>query len=95
MGLDEETVARVATLARIKVPEADRAALAAELRSILGWMERLNAVDTTGVAPMARVVSMKLPMREDRVDDGGDAAAVLANGPGASDGFFVVPKVVE
>ncbi len=95
MALDEKTVARVATLARIKVPESERPALAAELSAIMGWIEELQSVDTTGVEPMTSVVAMTLPMREDRVTDGGKTADILANGPDANESFFTVPKVVE
>lgn len=95
MSLDKETVARVATLARIKVPESELEGLAGELAQIMGWIEQLNAVDTTGVEPMARVVDMKLPMREDVVTVPADPKGVLGNGPSATAEFFAVPKVVE
>src|SRR5262252_6169394 len=51
MALDKATVARIATLARIKLPEAERDHLAAELSHILTWIEQLNEVDTAGVEP--------------------------------------------
>jgi aspartyl-tRNA(Asn)/glutamyl-tRNA(Gln) amidotransferase subunit C len=95
MSLDSKTVARVAALARIRVPEADLAPLAGELSHIVSWIEQLNEVDTSGVEPMARVVDMTLPMRDDVVTDGGTREAILANAPQASGEFFVVPKVVE
>jgi aspartyl-tRNA(Asn)/glutamyl-tRNA(Gln) amidotransferase subunit C len=95
MSLDKETVARVATLARIKVADEDLAPLAGELNQILGWIEQLNAVDTGDIEPMARVVNMKLPMREDVVTEANRQQAVLANGPNATAEFFTVPKVVE
>jgi aspartyl-tRNA(Asn)/glutamyl-tRNA(Gln) amidotransferase subunit C len=95
MSLDKATVARVATLARIRVPEADLAPLAAELSKILTWIEELNAVDTSAVEPMARVVKMKLAMREDVVTDGDRRDDILKNAPMATEQFFTVPKVVE
>ena len=52
-------------------------------------------VDTDGVEPLTSVVHAKLPLRDDVVTDGGDAARVLSNAPKSADGFFVVPKVVE
>ncbi|MGH7091141.1 MAG: Asp-tRNA(Asn)/Glu-tRNA(Gln) amidotransferase subunit GatC [Stellaceae bacterium] len=94
MALDKTTVARIAALARIKVPEADQEHLAAELSNILTWIEQLNEVPTAGVEPMASVVQMRLPMREDKVDDGACRAQILANAPQQAQGFFVVPKVV-
>ena len=95
MAVDAETVRRVARLARIAEPEERLAPLAGELNGILAWIEQLDEVDVDGVEPMTSSVAATLPMREDVVSDGGDAARVLANAPRAAQGFFVVPKVVE
>jgi aspartyl-tRNA(Asn)/glutamyl-tRNA(Gln) amidotransferase subunit C len=95
MSIDKETARRVAHLARIEVAEAELGPLAAELSSILGWMEQLREVDAEGVEPMTSVTPMRLSWRDDLVTEGGDRARVLANAPDARDGFFTVPKVVE
>ena len=95
MSLDKATVARIATLARIKVPEADREALGRELDQILGFVEQLAEVDTSGVEPMASVEHQRLPMREDVVTDGDRPDDILRNAPSPARGFFTVPKVVE
>ena len=95
MAIDKATVARIATLARIKIPEEDQEALAGELSNILGWIEQLGEVDTDGVAPMASAVDAVLPMRTDKVTDGDRQADVTGNAPAPADGFFTVPKVVE
>ena len=96
MALDKAAVAHIAALARIKLSEAELEPLAGELSQILTWVEQLNEVDTTEVAPMASVAASGLPMREDRVTDGDCRTAILGNAPGgAARGFFVVPMVVE
>jgi aspartyl-tRNA(Asn)/glutamyl-tRNA(Gln) amidotransferase subunit C len=95
MALDKATVARIATLARIRVAEDELEPLAAELSGILGWIEQLMAVDTENVPPMTSVAEMTLPMRDDKVTDGNDRDAVIGNAPRAARGFFAVPKVVE
>ena len=95
MALDKATVAHIATLARIKLPESEQQKIAEELSHILGWIEQLGEVDTSGVAPMTSVAAMDLPMRDDVVNDGDRRDEVLANAPAASRGFFAVPKVVE
>jgi aspartyl-tRNA(Asn)/glutamyl-tRNA(Gln) amidotransferase subunit C len=95
MAIDIDTVRKVAALSQIQEPESRLPALAAELSGIMSWIEQLAEVDTEGVEPMTSAVAAKLPMREDVVTEGGDAAAILANAPLAKDGFFVVPKVVE
>jgi aspartyl-tRNA(Asn)/glutamyl-tRNA(Gln) amidotransferase subunit C len=95
MEVDEDTVRRIAHLARIKVTNAEAKALEKELSGILEWVKQLDEVDTSGVEPMTAVVSTSLKMREDRVTDGGIADDVVANAPAREDHFFVVPKVVE
>jgi aspartyl-tRNA(Asn)/glutamyl-tRNA(Gln) amidotransferase subunit C len=95
MALDKATVAHIATLARIKLPEAELEPLAGELSHILRWIEQLDEVDTKGVEPMASVADLSLPMRDDLVSDGDCRDKILANAPATSNGFFTVPKVVE
>jgi aspartyl-tRNA(Asn)/glutamyl-tRNA(Gln) amidotransferase subunit C len=95
MSLDKAAVMRIATLARIEVPEGDLDRLAQELSGILGWIEQLGEVDTEGVEPMRSVMPIKARWRQDTVTDGDRPGDVLANAPSAHDGYFVVPKVVE
>jgi aspartyl-tRNA(Asn)/glutamyl-tRNA(Gln) amidotransferase subunit C len=95
MSIDAATVRKVARLARIREDESRLEPLAQELSGIMAWIEQLAQVDTDGVEPMTSAVAARLPMREDVVTEGGDAAAILANAPNSRDGFFVVPKVVE
>ncbi len=95
MSLDKATVAKIATLARIKVPDDQLAPLGDALNTILDWVEQLGEVDTQGVEPMSSVAHMTLPLREDVVSDGGEADAILRNAPDGAHGFFTVPKVVE
>jgi len=95
MSLDKETVAKIAHLARIHVPQQDLTPLAGELSKILDWVELLSEVDTEGVAPMTSVVEVPARWRKDQITDGGYADDVLANAPEAEHGFYTVPKVVE
>ena len=90
MALSTEDVAKIAHLSRIRV--ADPAALAAELGSVLQWIDRLQAIDVTGVAPMAHPGGAVLRLRDDVVTDGGDPA--LGDAPMAADGYYLVPKAV-
>ena len=95
MALDRAAVAHIASLARIRLSEAELEPLAGELSQILAWVEQLNEVDTTGVAPMASAAAAALPMRADEVTDGGCRDAILGNAPRSARGLFTVPKVVE
>ena len=94
MSIDENTAARVAKLARIKVEPEALPALAEEFNNILGFIEQLSEVDVDGVEPMTSVTPQRLKRREDVVTDGDQQDRVLANAPDAREGFFAVPKVV-
>ena len=95
MSVDTATVKKVASLARIAISDADADRLVPELNNILGWIEQLGEVDTTGVAPMTAVIPNHLRLRDDVVTDGNVRDKVLANAPQAEHGFFAVPKVIE
>jgi aspartyl-tRNA(Asn)/glutamyl-tRNA(Gln) amidotransferase subunit C len=95
MSVDATTVRKVAKLARLRLADAEVPALEAELNTILGWIDQLQAVDTEGVEPLAVVIPTTRAWRADEVTDGDCREAVLANAPAAAHGFFAVPKVIE
>lgn len=95
MSVDQTTVKRVASLARIAITDERAETMRDELNTILGFVEQLNEVDIEGVEPMTSVVEMAMKKRDDVVTDGGIAEAVTANAPASDDHFFMVPKVVE
>ena len=95
MAIDRSTVLKIATLARIRVPEQELEHLIGELQGIVQWVEQLNEVDVSEVEPMTSVRPMALKRRPDEVTDGGMREKILANAPETAAGFFVVPKVIE
>ena len=95
MSVDKATVAKIASLARIRMSDAEVEGMVPELNQILGWVEQLGEVDTGGVEPMTAVIPNTLRLRDDVVTDGGIREAVLANAPAPEHGFFGVPKVIE
>ena len=95
MSLDKETVKKVASLARIRMEDEELERMAPQLSKIIGFVEQLSEIDTDNVEPLANVVDITLPLREDAVTDGNCVDKVLANAPEETQGYFVVPKVVE
>ncbi len=100
MSVDKATVAKIASLARIKVSEAELEAMVPELNNILAWAEQLGEVDATGVEPMTAVIPQMLRLRDDVVNadpltGGNRRDEILANAPAPEHGFFGVPKVIE
>ncbi len=95
MAVDETIVRRVGKLARIAFTDEEVAGLSGELNNILGWIDQLGDIDTSGVEPMSAVIAKPHALRPDAVTDGGMRDAVLANAPASSHGYFAVPKVIE
>ena len=95
MNVDRKTVEQIARLARLRVSQDEIGNLQTELSGILSWVEQLNAVDTSNVEAMIKVVDLTLPQRQDEVMDGEKAEAVTANAPLSEGHFYAVPKVVE
>ena len=95
MTMDKDTVAKVARLASIEMQDDELEKLAPQLSNILGWIEQLSEVDTDNVEPLANVVDIELALRKDEITDGDVRDKILANAPEDTQGFFVVPKVVD
>ena len=95
MSLTLEDVSRIAHLARIALSQAELARTRDELNGILDFVAQLQAVDTTGIAPMAHAVDVVQRLREDRVTEADRRDEFLALAPETEAGLYLVPKVVE
>ena len=95
MSVDAATVRRIAHLARIAVKDDEISHLQGELNAMLAFVEQLSEVDVDGVEPMTSVTPMAMTQREDVVNDGEIANAIVANAPVSEDNYFMVPKVIE
>ena len=94
MALDKATVQHIATLARIRLAEAELEPLAGELSHILDWVEQLNEVDTTGVPPMASAAANLTDARR-RGDRRRLPRGDPRQCPACGARLFCRPKVVE
>ncbi|MDD4092880.1 MAG: Asp-tRNA(Asn)/Glu-tRNA(Gln) amidotransferase subunit GatC, partial [Smithellaceae bacterium] len=67
MKLSTSDVEYVAKLARLEITEAEKQKFTAQLNDILLYIDQLNELDTTGVAPMSHAIAVTNAFREDRV----------------------------
>ncbi len=95
MKITSELVDYISELSRLKLPEEEKEKVAGELERITGYMETLNALDTSGVEPMSHVFPVKNVLREDEVQPSFDRAALLKCAPAADGEAYLVPKTVE
>lgn len=90
-----EQVRHVARLARLELSDAEEVRLQGDLNNILGYVEKLNELDTSAVEPTAQVGEAGTPMREDEVTNRPAPDEILANAPAREGYFFRVPKIIE
>lgn len=98
MKITEKEVRYVAGLANLRLEEGEVVRLQADLESILEHFDKLNEVDTSGIAPMAQVLfeaGETATLREDLIIPPLGNEAALANAPQKGAGYFKVPKVIE
>jgi len=95
MGLSAEDIQRLAHLARIDVDSHAIRDVQAKLDAILGLIDELQAIDTTGVAPMAHTQDVVLPLRDDVVTERDNHMLYQQQAPAVADGLYLVPKVIE
>jgi aspartyl-tRNA(Asn)/glutamyl-tRNA(Gln) amidotransferase subunit C len=95
MVIDRDEIARIAHLARLEVGDEAAARTAAEISKILDFVGRMNAVDTTGVVPMAHPMDADQRLREDRITESDRRSDLQAGAPAVEDGLYLVPKVIE
>jgi aspartyl-tRNA(Asn)/glutamyl-tRNA(Gln) amidotransferase subunit C len=94
-SISKAEVEEIAVLARLALKDAEVERLRGELQAILGYAEKLQALDTEGVEPMTHAVPLDCPMRADVVGESFDADTALAGAPQRVDDFFAVPRIIE
>lgn len=95
MSLSIQDVQRIAHLARIEINPAEAQATLTKLTGIMGLIEQMQAVDTTGIEPMSHSQDVTQRLREDVVTETNRRVDFQAIAPLVEDGLYLVPKVIE
>ncbi len=95
MSLTDDDVRRIAHLARLGVEPEQISAYARNLSDILGFVEAMGSIDTTGVEPLAHPVDMVQRLRPDEVTETDQRALFQSIAPEVEAGLYLVPRVIE
>ena len=93
--IDREQVRKVANLARLELTTEEEAQFTTQLGSILDYIEQLNQLDVTNVAPTTRAIDVSNITREDILQPYADRGALLTSAPQQEGDFFRVPKILN
>ena len=95
MASTEIDIKYVAHLARLQITPDEETKLGAQLGGILGYIEKLKALDVADVEPTAHAMPMVNVTRPDEVRPSLPHDDALRNAPREAGGLFIVPKIVE
>jgi aspartyl-tRNA(Asn)/glutamyl-tRNA(Gln) amidotransferase subunit C len=99
MSLTSADIARIANLARLELHPAESDRMLTQINGFFELVEKMRAVDTTGIEPLAHplatIQDVTLRLREDRVSEPDNREANQRNAPAVENGLFLVPKVIE
>ena len=95
MSLSPDDVKRIARLARIEISDAEADVSQTRLNAIFDLIATMQAVDTTGIAPMAHAQDASQRLRDDVVTETDRHAAFQRIAPAVEGNLYLVPKVIE
>lgn len=95
MSVTKKDVEHIANLARLKIDENEIENYTNQLNSILGYVEKLNELDTENVEPLSHPVENTNVFREDVLIKSTDTKKALKNSPDKDEQYFYVPKVIS
>jgi aspartyl-tRNA(Asn)/glutamyl-tRNA(Gln) amidotransferase subunit C len=95
MTIDEESVDKIAHLARLELTGDEKQEMIKDMNKILDFMAKLNEINTTGIEPLIYMTDEVNVLREDVVKHEVTHQEALLNAPKHDDDFFLVPKVID
>ena len=95
MSLSDDQVRRLARLARIAIRPDESAAVVDRLNRVLGLIDEMRRVDTSGIEPMAHPVDAQQRLRRDVVTEPDRHELYQSVAPAVEGGLYLVPKVIE
>ena len=95
MSVSIDDVEHIARLARLGLRDEEKQTLRDDLESILGYVDKLRSLDTTGVEASASIASLRPAMRDDIVTNSDRAEDMVRGAPDREENFLRVPKIIE
>jgi len=95
MKISKTEIEHIAVLARLSLSEEEKELFGSQLSSILGYVEKLNELDTKDIEPTSHVIALTNVMRNDSPRNSIPREDALMNAPSHTDKFYRVPKIIE
>jgi aspartyl-tRNA(Asn)/glutamyl-tRNA(Gln) amidotransferase subunit C len=93
--IDIEQVRQVAKLSRLDLSEEEISQFSGQLSAILGYVEKINQLDTGTVEPLAHCLPISNCLRADEIKPSLGTEKTLSVAPDKDEQFFIVPKILD
>ncbi len=95
MEVTPELIEKLGTLARLTIKSGEKETLRNDMQQMIGFIEKLNELDTTGIEPLIHLTEEMNVLREDEIKGSVSREEGLKNAALKNDSFFMVPKVIK
>lgn len=95
MEVNIELINKLSHLARLEIKPEEKDRLRDDLQQMIGFIEKLQELDTTGIEPLMHLTEEINVLRADEIKGSSSRAEALSNAPLKNDAFFMVPKVIK
>jgi aspartyl-tRNA(Asn)/glutamyl-tRNA(Gln) amidotransferase subunit C len=95
MKIDNETVDKIAHLARLEFENDAKVQIINDMNNMLAFVDKLNEIDTSKIEPLIYMSDELNVLREDVVKHDITQAEALKNAPKHDSDYIKVPKMIE
>jgi aspartyl-tRNA(Asn)/glutamyl-tRNA(Gln) amidotransferase subunit C len=95
MEVTPQLIEKLGTLARLNIKPGEKEALRNDMQQMIGFIEKLNELDTTGIEPLIHLTEEINILRQDEIKGSVSRKEALSNAALKTDSFFMVPKVIK
>jgi aspartyl-tRNA(Asn)/glutamyl-tRNA(Gln) amidotransferase subunit C len=95
MQVDDALIAKLSRLSMLDFDEAEKEEIKADLVKMIGFVDKLKELDTSGIDPLLHMSGNNNMLREDEVKNMLTQEEALRNAPLHDSQFFKVPKVIK
>ncbi len=95
MEITNQTIDKLSNLSMLSFSDEEKVEVKSKLEKMIGFIEQLEKVDTTGVEPLLHISDAVNVLREDKLSGSINRAEAMLNAPASDGQFFTVPKVIK
>ena len=95
MEVNDALIDKLANLSKLKFDDTEKEAIKSDLEKMIGFIQKMDELDTSGVEPLLHMSANENVMREDVIKGSISNNEALKNASASASPYFIVPKVIK